>query len=59
MDQDKDEFHGVGGSYIVDKPGGKRRLVERTKTPDDPEHSDNVKRRQAEEAAAAKKPKGA
>jgi hypothetical protein len=29
-----DEFHGQGGSYLVDPKTGKRTLVERTKEPE-------------------------
>lgn len=29
-----DEFHGHGGSYLVDPKTGKRTLVERTKEPE-------------------------
>lgn len=56
MEDIKDEFHGVGGSYVVGADG-KRKLVARTKDTSDPKHDDNLKRAEAE-AKANKAKKG-
>lgn len=50
----QDEFHGQGGSYVIE--GGVRRLVERTQTPEDAAQENQLPAEPAVDTPAADTP---